>query len=215
MATSGPSRNWQRRRRVRGSRRTVVDPALSDEELLQKRFCDLRLTLRHSVIDSTFTRIRRDLKRRGIRFAPHVWLSEEWFSPDGVPGIAIAFYMAHPRLMRLERRMMDEVEGGNANWLTRIMRHEFAHALDNAYRLRRRKEWRETFGNPDRSPIRMFIGRGRPVVTSYYTWATGTRRAIHRRFCRNVRGVDAAEGALAARLSGLAGAAKSSNTSIG
>ncbi len=52
--------------------------------------------------------------------------------------------------MRLERKMMDEVEGGNANWLTRIMRHEFAHALDNAYRIRRRKEWRETFGDPDR-----------------------------------------------------------------
>jgi hypothetical protein len=121
---------------------------LSDEELLQKRFCDLRLTLRHSVIDNHIHAIRRDLQRRGIRFKPHVWLSEEWFSPDGVPGIAIAFYMAHPRLMRLERRMMDEVEGGNANWLTRIMRHEFAHALDNAYRLRRRKEWRETFGNP-------------------------------------------------------------------
>lgn len=121
---------------------------LSDEELLQKRFCDLRLTLRHSVIDNHIHAIRRDLQRHGIRFKPHVWLSEEWFSPDGVPGIAIAFYMAHPRLMRLERRMMDEVEGGNANWLTRIMRHEFAHALDNAYRLRRRKEWRETFGNP-------------------------------------------------------------------
>jgi hypothetical protein len=121
---------------------------LSDEELLQKRFCDLRLTLRHSVIDKHIHAIRADLQRRGIRFKPHIWLSEEWFSPDGVPGIAIAFYMAHPRLMRLERRMMDEVEGGNASWLTRIMRHEFAHALDNAYRLRRRKEWRETFGNP-------------------------------------------------------------------
>ena len=47
----------------------------------------------------------------------------------GLNCIAIAFYMAHPRLMRLERKMMDEVEGGNANWLTRIMRHEFAHAL--------------------------------------------------------------------------------------
>ncbi len=52
--------------------------------------------------------------------------------------------------MRLERRMMDEVEGGNANWLMRIMRHEFAHALDNAFRLRRRKQWREVFGDPDR-----------------------------------------------------------------
>jgi hypothetical protein len=136
------------RRRTRSREPSWVN--LSDEELLQKRFCDLRLSLRHTVIDQHIRRIRRDLKRRGIGFAPHVWLSEEWFSPDGVPGIAIALYMAHPRLMRLERKMMDEVEGGNANWLTRIMRHEFAHALDNAYRLRRRKEWRETFGDADR-----------------------------------------------------------------
>ena len=140
-----------RTKRKRSRRVRAREPSwarLSDEELLKKRFCDLRLTLRHSVIAQHIHGIRRDLQRRGIRFAPHVWLSEEWFSPDGVPGIAIAFYMAHPRLMRLERQMMDEVEGGNANWLTRIMRHEFAHALDNAYRLRRRKEWRETFGNP-------------------------------------------------------------------
>jgi hypothetical protein len=45
---------------------------------------------------------------------------------------------------------MGEVEGGNANWLTRILRHEIAHALDNAYRLRRRKSWRRTFGRASR-----------------------------------------------------------------
>lgn len=142
MATRKKSRQQPRR----PPRREPAWTRLSDEELLQKRFCDLRLTLRGTVVDKNIREIRRDLQRRGIRFAPHVWLSEEWFSPDGVPGIAVAFYMAHPRLMRLERRMMDEVEGGNVNWLTRIMRHEFAHALDNAYRIRRRKQWRETFG---------------------------------------------------------------------
>jgi len=141
-----PLRNKRRKTRRRVRRREPAWTRLSDEELLQKRFCDLRLTLRSPVVEQNIREIRRNLQRRGIRFAPHVWLSEEWFSPDGVPGIAIAFYMAHPRLMRLERRMMDEVEGGNYNWLTRIMRHEFAHALDNAYRLRRRKEWREIFG---------------------------------------------------------------------
>ena len=56
------------------------------------------------------------------------------------------FYLAHPRLERLERRIMREAEGGNARWLMRILRHEAGHALDNAYRLRRRKRWREVFG---------------------------------------------------------------------
>ncbi|HEX2493032.1 MAG TPA: putative zinc-binding metallopeptidase [Steroidobacter sp.] len=136
------ARKPHRRRAVREAAWT----RLSDEELLQKRFCDLRLTLRHTMIEGRLERIRRDLRRRGIRFRPHVWLSTEWFSPDGVPGIAVPFYMVHPRLMRLERRFMNEVEGGNASWLTRILRHELGHALDNAYRLRRRKGWRRTFG---------------------------------------------------------------------
>ena len=47
-------------------------------------------------------RLYGELARRGIRFRPHCWLAEEWFSPDGVPGIAIPFYLAHPRLARLE-----------------------------------------------------------------------------------------------------------------
>src|SRR5262245_53747462 len=90
----------------RGARRRVRkrEPAwthLSDEELLDKRFCDLRLSLRDTVVERHFREIQRSLARRGIRFRPHAWLSEEWFSPDGVPGIAVPFYMAHPRLMRM------------------------------------------------------------------------------------------------------------------
>jgi hypothetical protein len=41
---------------------------------------------------------------------------------------------------------MREVEGGNRNWLMRILRHEAGHAIDSAYRLRRRRTWREVFG---------------------------------------------------------------------
>jgi hypothetical protein len=131
-------------------RREPAWTRLSDEELLQMRFCDLRLTLRDSMVQHRLDAVLSELARRGIRFRPHVWLSTEWFSPDGVPGIAVPFYLAHPRLMRLERRFMNEVEGGNANWMTRILRHELAHALDNAYRLRRRKGWRRTFGRASR-----------------------------------------------------------------
>jgi hypothetical protein len=67
-----------------------------------------------------------------------------------VPGIAIPFYLAHPRLRRLERHVMHEVEGGNVNWLMRILRHEAGHALDSAFRLRRRRRWREVFGPASR-----------------------------------------------------------------
>ena len=128
---------------------------LSDEQLLRTRFCDLDLSIERSRLKGCLSRLHRELESRGVKFKPHAWLSEEWFSPDGTPGIAIPFYLAHPRLERLERRIMREVEGGNTRWLMRILRHEAGHAIDTAYRLRRRKCWREVFGRastpyPDR-----------------------------------------------------------------
>ena len=114
------------------------------------RFCDLRLSIERSAIAPHVRRLYSDLERRRLTLRPHVWLSEEWFSPDGVPGIAIPFYLAHPRLERLERRIMGEAEGGNTRLLLRILRHEAGHALDNAYRLRRRRRWREIFGPASR-----------------------------------------------------------------
>jgi hypothetical protein len=121
-----------------------------DEALLDLRFRDLGLSLEKSLLRPALKRLDQELERRGFLFRPHYWLSEEWFSPDGVPGFAIPFYLAHPRLARLERRMMHEVEGGNAQWLARILRHETGHAIDNAYRLRRRKGWRRVFGPASR-----------------------------------------------------------------
>jgi len=128
------------------ARREPAWTRLDDEALLDLRFCDLRLSLGNSGLEDNVRRLYAELARKGIRFRPHVWLSEEWFSPDGIAGIAIPFYLAHPRLMRLERRFMHEVEGGNDKWLMRILRHETGHAIDTAFALRRRKAWRETFG---------------------------------------------------------------------
>ncbi len=120
---------------------------LSDEELLSLRFCDLRLKLERTPLHQHVKRLHAELQSRGIEFMPHCWLAEDFFSPDGVPGIAIPFYLAHPRLEKLERRIMREVEGGNDRSLMRILRHEAGHALDNAYRLRRKRRWREVFGH--------------------------------------------------------------------
>ncbi len=49
---------------------------------------------------------------------------------------------------------MHEVEGGNDNWLMRILRHEIGHALDNAFGLRRRKAWRRSRSARRRAAIR-------------------------------------------------------------
>ena len=132
------------------ARRAPAWTRLDDEALLDLRFCDLRLSMARTPLEDSVRRLYGELAAKGIRFRPHVWLAEEWFSPDGVPGIAIPFYLAHPRLTRLERRFMHEVEGGNDKWLMRILRHETGHAIDTAFGLRRRKAWRESFGMASR-----------------------------------------------------------------
>lgn len=87
---------------------------LSDEQLLSLRFCDLRLNIEGTELQRSIDRLYGELEARGIRFRPHCWLAQEWFSPDGVPGIAIPFYLAHRRLTGLERHFMREVEGAIA-----------------------------------------------------------------------------------------------------
>jgi hypothetical protein len=124
--------------------------SLNDDELLRLRFSQLRLRLKGSLVEPELDSLHAALQRRGLRFRPHAWLSTEWFSPDGVPGIAIPFYAAHPRLRRLEQRMIGEVEGASRKWRMRILRHEAGHALDTAFRLRRRASWRHMFGPASR-----------------------------------------------------------------
>ena len=120
----------------------------SDEKLLELRMCDLSLTIEGTEIEARIAIINEELQARGVRFRPRYWLSDEWFTPDGVPGVAIPFYLAHPRLAKLELAQMLEVEGGDEASCLRILRHEVGHAIDNAFELRRRPTRRRLFGNP-------------------------------------------------------------------
>lgn len=118
----------------------------SDDALLDLPMCDLHLGLTGGFLERPIGELNRELEERGLLFRPHFWLSNEWFSPDGVPGIAIPFYLAHPRLAKLEQSQMLEVEGGTTEWCLRILRHEAGHAIENAYKIRRRKTRQQIFG---------------------------------------------------------------------
>jgi len=121
---------------------------LGDDKLLEVRMCDLHVAIEGTELESRIAQLNTELEARGLAFKPHYYLSDEWFTPDGVPGIAIPFYLGHPRLARLEQNQMLEVEGGDAESCLRILRHEAGHAIDNAYQLRRRPIRRRLFGNP-------------------------------------------------------------------
>ena len=127
--------------------KTIRLGRMSDEDLLGLRLRDLPVRMDSGPLKKAIRKLYKELEDRDIRFRPHVWLSGEFFTPDGIPGFAIPFYLAHPRLRRLERKEMFELEGGTEQELMRILRHEAAHALDNAYQIHLKKSWREIFGS--------------------------------------------------------------------
>ncbi len=137
-----------------------ISTALSLEDvrgeaaLLRLRFRDLPLNIhskraRSTELDRALAQVHRELERRGIRFRPHYWLSSEWFTPDGVPGVAVPFYLCHPRLRRLEKHQMRGMELESTQACIQILRHEIGHAIENAFKLRRLEKVRRVFGRSE------------------------------------------------------------------
>ncbi len=146
MSSSKPSaaRRAKGRRKLRRGEPPWAQ--LPDDELLDWRIRDLRVKIEGTALAERIEQLHAELHARAIRFRPHYWLGEDWFSPEGVPGIAIPFYLAHPRLARLERAQMLEVEGGTRDGCMRILRHEMGHAMGTAYGLHRLRRWQAVFG---------------------------------------------------------------------
>jgi hypothetical protein len=122
---------------------------LKDEELLALRFCDLHLRIDGSELEPRVHQLYAELAARGVALRPDCYLGDEWFSPEGVPAIAIPFYLAHPRLKSLELRQMMEIEGGTPEWCMMLLRHECGHAMDHAWQFSKRPEWQQVFGSPE------------------------------------------------------------------
>jgi hypothetical protein len=118
----------------------------SSDRLLRMRIRDLGLTIEGTWLQECVERLYAELDERLLRLRPHIWLSDDWFSPANIPGFAIPFYLAHPRLRRLEHDQFLDVEGASRAECMRIMRHEAGHAFQHAYQLQRRRRWQELFG---------------------------------------------------------------------
>jgi hypothetical protein len=127
-------------------RRKLAWTALSDDELLGLRLKDLGVTIGGTWLEDCLNTLHGELEERGILAMPHAWISSEWFSPENTPGIAIPFYLAHERLMQLERKMIIDVEGGTLSECMRILRHEAGHVVQHSYQLQRRRQWQKLFG---------------------------------------------------------------------
>jgi hypothetical protein len=121
------------------------------QEILAKPIKELGLKLEGSPLERFVQQLYRELDRKGLKkFRPLCYLSDEWGCPSGEPVIGIPFYLANPKLARLEKEMNDLED---AREIMLYLRHEAGHAFNYAYELYKTDEWRELFG-PFRRPYR-------------------------------------------------------------
>lgn len=115
--------------------------------LRQTKLSDLKLLNAESRIAQYTKQLKSELRNCGLHFEFRVWISDEWFSPDGVAGFAMPFYLFHPELMRLQKTEMGIVEGRTDREILKLMRHELGHVIDNIYNLRQAPGRKELFGD--------------------------------------------------------------------
>ena len=121
------------------------------QEILGKPIRDLGLKLEGSPLERFVQQLYHELDRKGLKkFRPACYLTDEWGCPSGEPIIGIPFYLADPKLARLEKEMNDLED---SRQIMMYLRHEAGHAINYAYALHKTAEWKHLFG-PYRKPYR-------------------------------------------------------------
>jgi hypothetical protein len=147
----------------------INGPINDPDKLLERRICDLGLSLAGSRVERFLDRLRRELLRKKItRWQPSFYLTDEWGCPSGQPIIGVPFYLADPRLAAINRQF-DDLEDDRE--IMMFLRHEAGHAYNYAYRLYTTPEWRDHFG-PWRRPYRDHY-RPKPFSKSFVRHIAG------------------------------------------
>lgn len=115
--------------------------------LLNTPLCQLSLQLKGSLVEECIQIVQNELKDNGINFKFHSWVSDEWFCPDGISGIAIPFYLLNEDVAKLEKKYIGYIEGQSKEECLKLIRHEVGHAIDNAFNLRDCSKRKELFGS--------------------------------------------------------------------
>jgi hypothetical protein len=149
----------------------------NEEVLLSTRICDLPIGITGTWLDDSVQQLYRELDAKGIGFHPECYLADEWFTPVNEPVIGIPFYLAHPALLRLEKKFMLEAEGESRDGCLQLLRHEAGHALSYAYALHRKKKWKDIFGSPAKEYGETY--RFRPYSRNYVRHLGGFYAQFH------------------------------------
>jgi hypothetical protein len=129
---------------VRHSRRLLFGPKTIKLELLLTPLCRLPLAVGDGPVGEAIAVLREDLKRLKLeRVQPNFYLSTGYGTVEGTTNIAVGFYDAHLLVRELHkeyRRWSYSPEE-----ILATLRHEVGHAFCYAYKIYRRKDFRETF----------------------------------------------------------------------
>jgi len=139
---------------------------LEDAEILKLRMKDLKISLKDESLVTCILKVQKELGEKGLQLSPYYYLGDEWFSPEGEIAISIPFFLAHPRLRRLEKNFMMECEGDTDEEFLRLLRHEMGHVFEHAFKVSRRKKWQSIFGS-NAKPYHPENYRARPYSKSF------------------------------------------------
>ena len=80
----------------------ALDPEIRG--VLGKKVSELGLRVEGSPVEGYVRQLYRELERRGLKkFRPVCYLTDEWGCPDQQPVLGIPFYLADPKLRKLEK----------------------------------------------------------------------------------------------------------------
>jgi hypothetical protein len=137
-------------------------------ELLNTRVCDLQLNLEDTSLYRCIQKLYDELQRKQIQFKPRYYFTcggDEWGCPDRVPIIGIPFHLADNRLIRIEREM------GYTTYdyrdLMFLLRHETGHAINYAFELYNGADWKEVFGDFNKTYPTNFKFKFNPFSRNY------------------------------------------------
>jgi hypothetical protein len=119
-----------------------LDPEIRG--VLDKKVSELGLRVEGSPVEKYVHQLYSELEKRGLKkFRPVCYLTDEWGCPDQQPVLGIPFYLADPKLRKLEHAV-DKLE--DERQIMMYMRHEAGHVFNYAYRLYTTPAWRRLFG---------------------------------------------------------------------
>jgi len=158
------------------NKKNILDD-IQEEKLFSLKICDLPVAIEGTWLWECVQQLYKELEDKRIAFKPVCYLADEWLTPEGETCIGIPFYLAHPALTKLEKKMMLEAEGETKAWCMKLLRHEAGHAICYAYRLNKKRKWKEIFGSSSKEYADTY--KFRPYSKNYVRHLDGFYAQYH------------------------------------